>query len=112
MFLKMTQGLKAVSGVQAEPAKNDFFVESRKSERSVQNGTDLRPDSGSAASSGSTCDWCFPKSDLYRGAISTPPGAAYLAAGTVRCCLPISKWTNHIPLRLILSSLAVRRFIG
>ena len=81
MFLKMTQGLKAVSGVQAEPAKNDFFVESRKSERSVQNGTDLRPDSGSAASSGSTCDWSFSKSDLYRGAMSTPAGAAYLASG-------------------------------
>ena len=50
---------------------------------------------GSAASSGSTCDLSFSKSDLYRGAISTPAGAAYLAADTVRCCLPISKLTNH-----------------
>ena len=70
------------------------FLESGKvraaSWSSVQNGTDLTADSGSATSNGSTCDWTFSKSDLYRGAISTPAGTAYLAAGTVRCCLPIS----------------------
>ena len=107
-----TEFTTAISSLQAEPAKNDFFVESRKSQSSVQNGTDLRPDSGSAASSGSTCGVPKSKSDLYRGAISTPAGAAYLAADTVRCCLPISKLTNHSPLRLVLSSLAVRGFIG
>jgi len=77
--------------IQAEPVKNDVFVESRKSESSVQNGTDLTADSGSATSNGSTCDWPISKSDLYQGAISTPAEAAYLAAGTVHCCLPISK---------------------
>ena len=82
--------MESAKTLQAEPVKSDFFVESRKSESSVQNGTDLTADLGSATSSGSTCDWIFSKSDLYRGAISTPAGTAYLAAGTVRCCLPIS----------------------
>ena len=68
---------------QAEAAKNDFFVESRKSQSGVQNGTDLRPDSGSAASPADR-----PVIGLFRNrtdiAIGTPAGAAYLAAGTVR----------------------------
>ena len=92
----------------AEPKR--LFCGVRKSESSI-NGTELRPDSGSAASSGSTCDWSFSKSDLYRGAISTPAGAAYLAADTVRCCLPISKLTNAITIRCVSSS-ALWQYVG
>ena len=44
-------------GLQAEPVKNNFLSGSQTRERTNQNGTDLRPDSGSAASSGSTYGW-------------------------------------------------------
>ena len=75
---------------QAESVKNNFLSKSRKSESSVQNGTDLRPDSGSAASNGSICDWSIVRSDRQSGALSAPAGAAYLVAGMVRCGSPIT----------------------
>ena len=98
--------------LQAEPVKNNFLSGSQKSDPNFGNGADLRLDSGSAASSGSIYEWYILKSDLYCGAISTPAGAVYLSAGRVRSCSPISLWTNQSPLRLVLSSLAVRGFIG
>ena len=61
---------------QAEPAKSDFFVESRKSQKTIQNGTDLTADSGSATSNGSIYVWTNARSDRQSGAISAAAGAA------------------------------------
>ena len=79
---------------------------------SVQNGTDLRPDSGSATSNGSICDVPEATSSLDGGVIRTPAGAAYLAAGIVRGTRHNTIQAHHSPLRLVLSSLAVCGFTG
>ena len=87
-------------------------MESLKVRLTIQNGTDLTADSSSAASNGSIYDVSEATSSLDRGAISTPAGVAYLAAGMVSGTWPNSIQAHHSPLRLVLSSLAVRGFIG
>ena len=72
-----TFGLR--SDIEADPVKNEFFVESRKSESSFQNGTDLTADSGSTTWNGSIYDWSIARSGRQSGALSAPAGAAYLA---------------------------------
>ena len=89
-----------------------FFEVKSASERVSKEVTDLRPEPGSAAPNGSIWDWTNCKSDLYCGAISTPAGAIYLGSGRVRSVRPNSLQALHSPLRLVLSSLVVRGFIG
>ena len=83
----------------------------RKLQSRIGNGTDLRPDSGSAASSGSTCDWSFSKSDLYRGAINTPAGAAYLQLRRARCAAACRSRNGPITIRCVSSS-ALWQYVG
>ena len=68
----------------------DSVLLSGRSESSIQNSTNLRPDSGLATSNGSICDVPEATSSLDGGTISTLAGATYLAAGMVSGTRPNS----------------------
>ena len=95
----------------AEPVKNNFLA-GQKSERTIQNGTDLRLDSGSATSNGSIYDWSIVKSDRQSGrAVQSAPRRGRHTLRRTRCAGACRSPNGPITVRCVSSS-ALWQYVG